>query len=508
MGRSHHFIKTKFSLDKALILAACWLAGLTWSDFKQPTMAQSADSLKPQPTSPQPAPLAAPLPASNDQLAPPSTPAGKPAATPPATLEPPAEQLELPKKPTPSNPEEFPPNPLESKAPDPLLPNLEQPLSPLERMQLIATLDALNLQAAALHQAGKKPEAYEIWFRELRLRRRLGLVPEIEALGRVGNIVWSDTSIDEVRWITERLDTILMQAQAIAATTPQPAAAKPTETEPAPDNSNRQPRDPAKLAISPATRISVLEALGTAYQQVRYPQRAAAAYEAVLADARQRQDGQKIEQTSITLGQLYLSWFNYPKAAETYRELLTTAQTSGNISNQISHLASLAYIHEQAKQPDQAVVYQLQQVELYQKLQQAEPLPRLRIQLGDNYLQADRPDLAEQNYQVAYKLAQPLLQFGNASEALQKLGALYRANDRLDAALRVYTFLLALEQQAYNAYGTMDAYDQLGQIYRLRKENAQALTAFQQGLQIARQLKYREDYFLGQVQQVGQSSGQ
>jgi tetratricopeptide (TPR) repeat protein len=303
--------------------------------------------------------------------------------------------------------------------------------------------------------------------------------------------------------------------QPATPTTPQPTAPKPVEvtpvapeTEPILDTTDSTAIDSTKPTISAANRIPVLEALGAAYQKVRYPQRAATAYEAVLIDARQRNDVQKVEQTSITLGQLYLSWFNYLKATEIYRELLTTAQTRGNVPNEMSHLATLTYIHEQAKQPDQAIPYQLQLLALYQKLQQTEPLPRLRIQLGDNYLQADRPDLAEQNYQLAYKLAQPLLQFGNASEALQKLGALYRTNERLDAALRVYTFLVALEQQAYNAYGTMDAYDQLGQIHRLRKENAQALAAFQRGLQIAQQLKYREDYFLGQLQQIGQSSGQ
>ncbi|MGA7936550.1 MAG: hypothetical protein WCA35_23550, partial [Kovacikia sp.] len=79
---------------------------------------------------------------------------------------------------------------------------------------------------------------------------------------------------------------------------------------------------------------------------------------------------------------------------------------------------------------------------------------------------------------------------------------LYLANNRLDAALRVYNFLIGVEQQAYNVYGMMDAYDRIGQIYLSRKAYPQALTAFQRGLVLARQLKYKEDYFTTQIQQI------
>jgi len=470
------------------------------------------------------------------------------------------------KEPNPTNPEEFPKNPLELEEKDPLIPTYDRPLSPLELRKLRAELDALNAQATALHTAGRKEEAYPIWFRELRLRRYFGLIAEIEALGRVGNVVWGDNRIDEIRWITERLDAILLQAippetedkpaatqkptanakrpateldqpasqvrsedevlADAAQATPDEAAdsedetvageSEPTEDdapttaqatsedeETAPPIAAPKPGDKKPPAISPKDRISVLEALGAAYQQIRFPQRAVQAYEEILTDARARNDGQKIEQTNQTLAQLYLSWFNYDKASEVYQELLTSAKARRDVTSEVSYLTSLIYIHEQAQQPEQAIVYQTQLAERYQALQQVEPLPLLRIRMGDNYQLIERPDLAEQNYQLAYKLAQPLVQLGTASEALQKLGALYRKNDRLDAALRVYTFLLAVEQESYNAYGTMNAYDQIGQIYALRQENSRAIAAFQQGLQVARQLKYREDYFLAQIEQVG-----
>jgi tetratricopeptide (TPR) repeat protein len=48
----------------------------------------------------------------------------------------------------------------------------------------------------------------------------------------------------------------------------------------------------------------------------------------------------------------------------------------------------------------------------------------------------------------------------------------------------------------------MQTYDRIGQIYLKQKNYTQALTAFQQGLEIARSLKYREDYFLSQIEQI------
>ncbi len=445
------------------------------------------DTLVPPPETP--APTATPSPGVET----PETPSAQTPTSAPTVQE---EALPRPTRSPQTNPNEFPINPLEIQEADPLIPTRDRPLSPLERRDLIAALDALNLKATALHKAGGKEQAYAIWFRELRLRRFLGLVPELQALGRVGSVVWGDSRISEVRWITERLDAVLTQAQALPSQ-------KPTT----PDAVFTHGKLPVSLpgtAVTQENRIAVLEALGTAYQQIRFPQRAVTAYELILADASERKDAEKVEQTQITLAQLYLGWFKYPEATAIYQALLATAQSRGDVRSQIRYLTTLAYIHEQAKQPDQAIPYQIQLVELYQKLQQAEPLPRLYIRMGDNYQLANRADLAEQSYQTAYKLAQPQLQFGNASEALQKLGALYRANDRLDAALRVYVFLLDVEQLAYNAYGTMNAYDQLGQIYLLKEENAQALSAFQRGLQVARQLSYREDYFLTQIQKLGQ----
>ena len=50
----------------------------------------------------------------------------------------------------------------------------------------------------------------------------------------------------------------------------------------------------------------------------------------------------------------------------------------------------------------------------------------------------------------------------------------------------------------------MNTYDQIGQLYLQRGSYPEALAAFQNGLQLAQQLKYQETYFTQQIQQVNQ----
>lgn len=375
------------------------------------------------------------------------------------------------------NPNEFPPNPLEMTDPDPLLPRppVDRPLSPLERRQLIQALDQLNTQAQAQLQAGNIVGAFDTWNRELRLRRALGTMEEVTALGRVGDIAWRENQVNQVQIITGRLRKI--QAETIAA--------------------------PVRSATLPE-RYKLLEALGTAYQQVRATGDALNVYQQILTEARQRRDNKREVQVLATIGQLHMAWFDYDKAAATYRELLALAQKRGDRPNQGVYLDQLAYIHEQAKQPAQAIPYLQQLVAFYQTSRNPLPIPALKLRLGDNYQLVNRPDLAEQSYRETYTLAQPLAQLAYASDALKKLAVLYRANSRLDSAIRVYEFLVGIEQQAYNAYGAMDAYDQIGQIYLSRKAYPQAIEAFRKGLAYARQLNYRVDYFTSQIQQASQ----
>jgi tetratricopeptide (TPR) repeat protein len=432
-----------------------------------------------------------------------------PASTPTPTPNPSQPDRSQPNQPQPApeapprNPNEFPPNPLELRAPDPLLPAgvpNERSLTAAERRQLEPELDKLNAQAQAQSQAGDRFGAYDTWNRELRLRRFLGPISEVQALGRVGDNAWRENEITQVRWITRRLDELLIQALP-----PPPAGSPPIKPGPLPTPTVK-PGIPPVSGLSGSDRSLFLDALGQAHQLVRQPASAVLVYEQILSEARQQQDGQRVEATLITLGQLHLSWFDYAKAAAVYQELLAGARATNNQPNEVAYLTQLAFIYEQAKQPQQAIEIQQQLVALYQQRQQPEPIPSLTLRIADNYQQLGQLDRAEQNYQATFQLAQSLFQFGFASDALQRLAALYRANDRLDAALRVYDFLLGIEQQAYNYYGMMAAYDQLGQIHVSRREFPQAIAAFQRGLELAKQLKYREDYFAAQIQQISQQT--
>ncbi|HEY9602970.1 MAG TPA: hypothetical protein V6C85_15250, partial [Allocoleopsis sp.] len=159
-------------------------------------------------------------------------------------------------------PEEFRPNPLELKTPDPLLPKKKESLTPEERSQLRESLDRLNTEATALLQANKPDEAFDVWYRELRLRRVLGPLEEVTALGRVGAIAWENNRKFDTNVISQRLLAIQQEAE-------------------------------QKKTMNP----ELLRALAQAYQQVRLPEPAVKAYQQILADQRQRGDGAAQEET-------------------------------------------------------------------------------------------------------------------------------------------------------------------------------------------------------------------
>jgi tetratricopeptide (TPR) repeat protein len=375
-------------------------------------------------------------------------------------------------------PDKFPPDPLEITKPDPLLPATERPLTAEEQTQLAAALDTLNAQAAAQLKAGNSTAAFDLWNRELRLRRALGLLAEVKALGRVGSTAWGENQASEVQVITKRLQAIDKQVKA----------------QPIPD-------------------LAVWKALGQAYEQVRSPGLALNAYQQILTQVRQQGDPAAETATLNTIAQLHSSWFDFAKAAATYQELLTLTQTQSNTASpaqkrqqQVAYLQELAYIYEKAKQPEQAIAIQQQLVNLYQNEKDLSQVPALKQAIAANYQALGQLDQAEQTYKEGYALAQSLQQLYNASESLQQLGDLYRTNNKLEDALRVYEFLVSVEQQSYNLYGMMNTYDQVGQINLARKAYPQALEAFQKGLELAQQLKYQEAYFAQQIEQVTQQS--
>ncbi|MFB2768905.1 tetratricopeptide repeat protein [Pelatocladus sp. BLCC-F211] len=378
------------------------------------------------------------------------------------------------KKPQP--PDEFPPSPLEITAPDPLLPRNpdkdKQPLSVIEQQQLETELDKLNQQATAKLQAGDELGAFDIWNRELRLRRYLGSLKEVQALGRVGAVAYQKSNRPEVQYITQRLQAIQKQAKS-----------------------------------QKTTDLDLLQALGLAYQQVRSPQNAVEMYQQVLTAVRQQQNPAKEVEILQAIAQVHLSWFDYSKAADRYQELLQLATARGDSVNELAYLQRLAYIYEQGKQPQQAIEIQNRLAEIYQRQNNPTQLPALKLAIGSDYesLAKKNPNLLQEafnNYQQAYTIAWQSQQYVRAGEALQKLITLYRSQGQIQEALQASEILVQTQQLASNFYGLMKAYDQIGKMHLERKNYPQALQAFQKGLELAQQLKYEEDYFSGQIQKL------
>jgi tetratricopeptide (TPR) repeat protein len=383
------------------------------------------------------------------------------------------------KKPKP--PDQFPPSPLEITTPDPLLPRLpkdKQPLTLQEQQKLEPALNALNQEAAAKLQAGDQIAAFEIWNRELRLRRFFGPLAEVQALSRVGAIAWKQNYGEEVKYITQRLQAIQKQTQSQKKTA--------------------------------QVDLELWRSLAQAYQNVRSLKLAVEAYDQVLLVVRQQKDAIALVETLKTIGELHLTWFDYTKATPVYEELLSLATSQGERVNEVTYLQRLAYIYEQTKQPQQSLNVLNRLVEIYVSQNNLTQIPELKLAIASDYesLAKEDPNLlleAFNNYQEAYITAWQLLEYVRAGEALQKLIALYRSQGQIDEALQTSQILVQTQTQAANFYGMMQAYDQIGQLYVERKDFPQALTAFKKGLELAQQLKHEEAYFTGQIQKVSKA---
>lgn len=361
----------------------------------------------------------------------------------------------------------FPPSPLEVDETDPLLPTLivDRPLSPQERRVLGAAINELSLQGQEEFDQGNVLEAYDIWFRELRLRRVLGIQQEVPALGRVGEIAWNESQTTEVRLITERLMEIEQEVL------------------------SRQP-----------INYDLLLQIAQSYQQLRARTQAVQLYEIVLVQAQAENNLVVQGQTLQALGELHLAWFDYPQAAAAYRELLTFVRNQGDKLAEIDVLQQLAYIYDQGDQPAEAIAIRRQLVNIFEGRQQITELPALKLAIANSFLDLDRPDQAAPAFQEAFAIARSVQYYGYASEALQRLAELYEALDRPQDALVVYRLLLDVGQQSYDHYIMIDAYDRIAQIHRDRGANDQALIAYQRALALARQLSFRVDYFASQIQ--------
>ncbi|MEB3218043.1 MAG: hypothetical protein VKN72_17690 [Nostocales cyanobacterium 94392] len=366
-------------------------------------------------------------------------------------------------------PKKFAPSPLEITVPDPLLPASvkQKPLNDEELRFLSEALDQLNQEATAKLQAGDTEGAFATWNRELRLRRYLGTLAEIQALARVGGVAYTQNDRQQIRYITQRLQAIQKQSQQ-------------------------------------TTDLQILQALGDAYLQVRSPSLAVEVYNQVLIIVRANSDTLKEVDTLKSIAKIHLDWFDYPAAATTYEQLLNQVSNSNDIEKSLN---DLAYIYDRTKQHQKAINARQKLSLLYRQQNKITELSALKLGMASNYeaLAKENPeqlDAAFQNYQEAYTMAWELQQFVRAAEALQKLIALYIANGQTEDALQTSQILLQAEQRAANFYGMMNAYEQIGKIHLQRKENQFAIAAFQKGLELAQQLGSETNLFTQQIEKI------
>ena len=370
--------------------------------------------------------------------------------------------------------DKFPPNPLEITLPDLLLPNLpdKRQLTLTELQKLKTDLDGLNQEAQITLQGGDKKKAFEVWNRELRLRRYVGTLSELAALSRVGEIAGNQNEREEVQYISQRLQVIQ-----------------------------------SEIGKQKSTDLQLWKSLGNAYEKIRLPKLGILAYEQVLILVKQQKDSSGEIETLKNIGELHLSWFDYPQAANTYQKLLDLAINQGDKTNELGYLQQLAYIYTRGKQPQAAIDILNKLAQVYTREQNLDEIPALKLAIAANYesLAQENPNLKQlafDNYQAAYTTAWQLEQYARASEALEKLIAFYRSQKQVDSALETSKILIETQTLANNFYGLMLAYGEIGNLYLERREYAQALTAFQKGLEIAQQLKYQESYFTKQIEKL------
>lgn len=295
-------------------------------------------------------------------------------------------------------------------------------------------------------------------------------VEEAKALGSLGLVAWEKGETPKVRAVTERLQA---------------------------------------LQAKNAPSIELLEAIAAAYRQIRKQDLALAAYNAELQLIRQQNLGALPEFNVLNaIAQLHLEWFGYSKAAQTYQGLLADADRTQDLPNQVAYLYQLAYIHEESRQPQAAADTLGRLIPLYQtQLAQTQVLPVLlpwmKLRLADQQLLLKNFDQAEQTYQECFTIAQGLVQFSYAQEALHRLGRLYEQIDRTDAAIQVYDYLTTFEQdQLLDYYSAMDSYDRLSRLYGKKGEREKAIAALSQGLAVAQKLNLRVAEFEKKLKQL------
>jgi tetratricopeptide (TPR) repeat protein len=344
-------------------------------------------------------------------------------------------------------------NPLLFDRQDPIIPMGygKRELSSFEKYRLEKAIAKLDRDAQNELEQNRVDAAMELWYRRLRLTRLIDTEVEIEALGKVGAIAWSENRSLDVRNIANRLMAIQTEST----------------------DSKRS--------------LLLLAPLAIAYEQVRYLDRAAAIYQQILATEKTPQ-----AKTLEKLGQLYLGIFDYDRAAAIYQQILGQKTST---QQQEPILKTLIEIYHHTKQISQAIAAQEQLIQQYFQNQKNNQIPALEIAIARDYQALKQTNKALEAYNRAFEEASATKQLAIASDALIGKVSLYQQQGNLEQAINTYNKLLVIQQQAYNYYGLVNTYDSLGKISLKLNQNKKAKDFFQLGLSIAEKLDYKAKYF-------------
>ena len=365
------------------------------------------------------------------------------------------------------------PRSLDKPKADPLLPSLtlNRPLSPLERRLIEETIVQLNQEAQQLLETSQTDQAFDLWFRILNLQRRLGRSQEITGLGSIGEQAWKAGRRIELEAITDRLHRL--------------------ETE---------------LRKSPQQTLSSDgKALGLAYQQVRDLNAAQTFYQFQLQLAQQQQDSTAMAEILTELIAVQWGSLNYALATDYTQQKLTLLRsgpvTLKSLQEERSLLNSLAFLAQQIGDYPTQISALEETIALTLDLGLVEEVPTLWADLGNAYRANNQFNLAVQSYYQGYGFAQENQQYEAAQRILTSLGQLQEAEGQLQDAIQTYELLRQVHRYSSNLLGLLDSYDRLGQLYLQIQRPEQAQEQFEQGLTLARRLKYRELEFEVNLQQ-------
>ncbi len=359
-------------------------------------------------------------------------------------------------------------HPLEVTQPDHLLPpaSSDRPLSAFEISRIEREIERIERQAKTQLATGDVEGAFTLWYRELRLQRAVGNLAEVSALGRIGSIAWQQNRGFDLRAIAKRLTKIYTAAATTNNLTP-----------------------------------ALLQELGTAYQQVRYLDRAIDIYQQIVNRARATEDLELERESLEILGKLYLDLFDYTEAAKVYEELLAKADLE-LADDEAIYLNKLATIYDRNGQLKRAIAVKTRLAEKYTREQNTKELAAIELAIARDYKELNSPKKAIAYYRQAYSFAADTQQLALATEALSELALLYQQQGKIEEAIATYQQQIKLQQQAYDYYGWMETCDRLGKIYRDLNNYDRAKFFYQQGLKLALSLNYRVNYFTNQIEQI------